>query len=90
MSFSLIKPDYNNDFNYPTLSRKDLMYLDTIKSRDFPIKKINQINSQRDWSTNLYNLDIEKSAPYRSNIFTNKIDDIDKAQPNPEIILKKT
>ena len=95
MSFPLIQPDYNNDFNYPSLTRKDLMYLDTIKSRDFPIKKINQINSKRDWSTNLYNLDIEKSVPKRSNIYTNKIDyinkidDIDKAQPNPEIILNK-
>jgi len=73
MSNDLIQPDYNNDFNYPSLSRKDLMYLDSIKSTDFPIRKINQINSNRDWSTNLYNLDIEKSVPYRSNIYTNKI-----------------
>ena len=78
MSTELIEPDYNNDFNYPSLSRKDLMYLDSIRSRDFPIRKINQINSNRDWSANLYNLDIEKSAPYRSSIYTNKIDFINK------------
>ena len=95
MSNDLIQPDYNNDFNYPSLSRKDLMYLDSIKSTDFPIRKINQINSNRDWSTNLYNLDIEKSVPYRSNIYTNKIDfinkvdDIEYAQPKKERILNK-
>ena len=95
MSLELIQPDYTNDFNYPSLTRKDLMYLDSINSRDCPIRKINQINTKRDWSTNLYNLDIEKSVPKRSNIYTNKIDyinkidDIDKAQPNPEIILNK-
>ena len=63
MSLELIQPDYNNDFNYPSLTRKDLMYLDSINSRDCPIRKINQINTKRDWSTNLYNLDIEKSVP---------------------------
>jgi len=71
------------------------MYLDYLRERDFPIKKINQINTNRDWSTNLYNLDIEKSVPYRSNIFTNKIDyinkidDIEFAQPKKEKILIK-
>ena len=95
MSTELIEPDYNNDFNYPSLSRKDLMYLDSIRSRDFPIRKINQINSNRDWSANLYNLDIEKSAPYRSNIYTNKIDfinkidDIEFARPKKERIFNK-
>ena len=95
MSSELIQPDYNNDFNYPSLSRKDLMYLDYLRERDFPIKKIKQINTNRDWSTNLYNLDIEKSVPYRSNIFTNKIDyinkidDIEFAQPKKEKLLIK-
>ena len=88
-------PNFNSDFNYPPLSRKDLMYLDSIKPRDFPIKKLNQINSKRDWSTNLYNLDIEKSVPYKSNIYThkvdfiNKLDDIEKAHPKKEKILVK-
>ena len=95
MSFELIQSDYNNDFNYPSLNRKDLMYLDSINSRDFPIKKINRINSNRDWSTNLYNLDIEKTVPKRSNVFINKVDfinkldDIEKAKPNKEIIYDK-
>ncbi len=74
MSFELIQPDFKDDFNYPSLSRKDLMYLDKINSRDFPIKKINQIDSKRDWSANLYNLDIENSVPKRNNIFTYKKD----------------
>ena len=88
-------PNFNSDFNYPSLSRKDLMYLDSIKPRDFPIKKLNQINTKRDWSTNLYNLDIEKSVPYRSNIYTNKVDfinkldDIENAHPKKEKILVK-
>ena len=88
-------PNFNSDFNYPSLSRKDLMYLDSLKPRDFPIKKLNQINSKRDWSTNLYNLDIEKSVPYRSNIYThkvdfiNKLDDIENAHPKKEKILIK-
>jgi len=95
MDLELIQPDYNNDFNYPSLERKDLMLLGTINSRDCTIKKINQINSNRDWSINLYNLDIEKTVPTRRNVFTNKIDfinkidDIEKARPNKEIILKK-
>ena len=95
MSSELIQPDFNDDFNYPSLSRKDLMYLDTLNSRDFPIKKINQIDSKRDLSANLYNLDIESSVPKRNTIFTykidfiNKTDDIEKARPNKEIILDK-
>ena len=95
MSLDFIKPDYSNDFNYPSLSRKDLMYLDSIKSIDCPIKKINRINTNRDWSINLYNLDIEKSVPARKSVFINKvdfinkIDDIEKARPNKEVILKK-
>ena len=95
MSFELIQPDFKDDFNYPSLSRKDLMYLDKINSRDFPIKKINQIDTKRDWSANLYNLDIESSVPKRNNIFTykkdfiNKTDDIEKARPKKEVILEK-
>ena len=95
MSLEFIKPDYSNDFNYPSLSRKDLMYLDSIKSMDCPIKKINRIDTKRDWSLNLYNLDIERSVPIRKSVFTNKtdfinkIDDIEKARPNKEVILNK-
>ena len=71
MSF---QQNYSNDFDYPSLNRKDLMVLDTIRDRDFPIRKINQINTNRDWSTNLYNLDIEKSVPFKTGIYINKID----------------
>ena len=33
------KPNYENDFNYPSLNRKDLMSLDTIKEKDFKKKE---------------------------------------------------
>ena len=89
-------PNYNEDYNYPSLNRKDLMSLDTIKEKDFPRKKINRINSKRNWSQNLSNLDIDKSYPKRSDIFLNKIDfinkidDIEKARPNKEKIINKS
>ena len=87
------KRSFSNDFAYPSLQRKDLMYLNSINSRDFPIRKINQINTKRDWSLNLYNLDIEKSTPKKSSNYINKIDfinktdDIEKAQPEKVKIL---
>ena len=87
-------PNYNDDYNYPSLNRKDLMYLSTLSNRDFPIRKINKINTKRDWSVNLYNLDIDRAVPRRTNVFTNKvdfinkIDDIDKARPKPDKIWK--
>lgn len=89
-------PNYNEDYNYPSLNRKDLMSLDTIKEKDFPRKKINRINSKRNWSQNLSNLDIDKSYPKRTDIFLNKIDfinkidDIEKARPNKEKIINKS
>ena len=85
---------YDDDYNYPSLGRKDLMSLSTLTNRDFPIRKINKINTKRDWSVNLYNLDIERAVPRRTNVFVNKvdfinkIDDIDKARPKPERIWK--
>lgn len=85
---------YNDDYNYPSLGRKDLMSLSTITNRDFPIRKINKINTKRDWSVNLYNLDIDRAVPRRANVFVNKvdfinkIDDIDKARPKPDRIWK--
>ena len=90
MDYSSQEPNFRDDFNYPSLNRKDLMSLDTIKDKDFPKKKINQINSKRNWSINLYNLDIDKSYPKRTDNylnkvdFINKIDDIEKARPNRE------
>ena len=35
---------YDDDYNYPSLGRKDLMSLSTLTNRDFPIRKINKIN----------------------------------------------
>lgn len=82
------KQSLYNDFNYPCLSRKDLMSLSTITKNDFAFKNIkNRITSNRDWSLNLYNLDIEKAMPNRQSIYThkidyiNKVDDIEKPRP---------
>jgi hypothetical protein len=95
MADYFVKPDYNNDFNYPSLNRKDLMSLDTIQEKDFKKRGINRLISNRDWSMGLYNRDIEKSFPKRRDLylnkidFINKIDDIEKARPNKERIYIK-
>ena len=95
MDYYLAKADYNNDFNYPSLNRKDLMSLDTIKEKDFKKRGINRLLSNRDWSMGLYNRDIDKSFPKRRDLylnkidFINKIDDIEKARPNKERIFNK-
>ena len=86
---------FNKDYDYPFLKRKDLMSLSTLNKNDFPIKKINQINTKRDWSLNLYNLDIEGSSPRKFGHFFNKIDftnknnDIEKSSPYIPKILNK-
>ena len=77
----------HKDFDYPFLNRKDLMSLSTINNNDFPIRKFKQMSTNRDWSLNLYNLDIEGSSPRKFGIFSNKLDftnknnDIDKSFP---------
>ena len=77
----------NTDFNYPSLNRKDLMYLSTMTCNDFPLKKFKQLHTNRNWSINLYNLDIEGSSPRRFGAFNQKIDyinkndDIEKSSP---------
>ena len=82
--------DFTDDFNYPSLNRKDLMMLDTIKEKDFKKRGINRLISNRNWSMGLYNLDIDKSFPKRTDLylnkidFINKIDDIEKASPKKE------
>jgi hypothetical protein len=48
----------NSDYNYPSMNRQDLMSLSTIQNKDAPIKRFKQLDTGRDWSTNLYNLDI--------------------------------
>lgn len=77
----------NIDFNYPSLNRKDLMYLSTLTNNDFKMHKFKQLHTNRNWSINLYNLDIEGSSPRKFGAFnqkidyTNKNDDIDKSFP---------
>ena len=86
---------FHKNFEYPFLSRKDLMSLSTINNNDFPIKKFKQMSTNRDWSLNLYNLDIEGSSPRKFGLFANKIDftnqnkDIEKSFPYVPKILKK-
>lgn len=46
------------DYNYRSLNRKDLMSLSTINNNDLNIKKFKQLDTKRDWSINLYNMDI--------------------------------
>ena len=77
----------NIDYNYPSLNRKDTMYLSTITPKDFPMRKFKQLETNRNWSINLYNLDIEGSSPRKFGAFhqkidyTNKNDDIEKSSP---------
>ena len=79
-----------NDFiSYPFPNRKDLMYLSKITNEDCPLKKFKQLDTKRDWSMNLFNLDIAGSQPRKFGIFTNKFDftnknsDIEKSSPSP-------
>ena len=59
------------DYNYPPLNRKDLSDLSNIDDRRKYFKKL---NTKRDWSLNLYNLDIEGSSPRKFGYFFNKED----------------
>ena len=68
----------NIDYNYPSLNRKDTMYLSTMTKKDFPIRKFKQLDTKRNWSINLYNLDIEGSSPRKFGAFHQKIDFINK------------
>jgi len=74
--------------NCHLLSRKDTMYLSSLNSNDYPIRKFKQMSSNREWSLNLYNLDIKGSSPRKFGLLTKKIDftnnnkDIDKSSPS--------
>jgi hypothetical protein len=63
------------------------MYLSTVNNNDFPIRKFKQLHTKRNWSINLYNLDIEGSSPRKFGAFNQKIeyinknDDIEKSSP---------
>ena len=78
------KENINIDYNYPSLNRKDLSDLSKINDKNHHFKKL---NTNRDWSLNLYNLDIEGSSPRKFGYFihkedfTNKNSDIEKSSP---------
>jgi len=46
------------DYNYRSLNRNDLMSLNTLNNHDMNIKKFKQLETKRDWTINLYNMDI--------------------------------
>lgn len=82
---------FQNQYQYNNchlLSRKDTMYLSSLNSNDFPIRKFRQMPSKREWSLNLYNLDIQGSSPRKFGLLTKKIDftnnnkDIEKSSPS--------
>ena len=52
-----VKDIFDNNLKMPL--RKDLMSLSCINEKDSNIKKFKQINTKRNFSLNLYNLDIE-------------------------------
>ena len=80
----------NFDYSIPTISKGNTMYLSTINKNDAIIRPFKKMVTQRNWSANLYNLDIENSMPRRFGIFTNKVDYINKLddieRTNPKIL----
>ena len=80
----------NFDYSIPTLKKNNTMYLSSINAQDAKMRPFKKINTQRDWSTNLYNLDIESSMPRTFGVFTNKVDFINKnddiEKSNPKIL----
>ena len=80
----------NNEKYQKLENKRGTMYLSVINSQDAIIRPLRKLYTQRDWSANLYNLDIESSHPKKFGIFTNKIDFINKVddieRANPKII----
>ena len=80
----------NFDYSIPTIPKGNTMYLSTINKNDAIIRPFKKMVTQRDWSANLYNLDIESSMPRRFGVFTNKVDFINKVddieRTNPKIL----
>ncbi len=80
----------NFDYSIPSIAKGNTMYLSTINKNDAIIRPFKKMYTQRDWSANLYNLDIESSMPRRFGVFTNKIDFINKVddieRTNPKIL----
>ena len=77
----------NFDYSIKTIKKGNTMYLSTLNNDDVEIKPFKKLNTKRDWSANLYNLDIESSMPRKFGIYTNKtdfinkLDDIDRTSP---------
>ena len=80
----------NFDYSIPSIPKGNTMYLSTINKNDAIIRPFKKMFTQRDWSANLYNLDIESSMPRRFGVFTNKVDFINKVddidRTNPKIL----
>ena len=80
----------NFDYSIPSIPKGNTMYLSTINKSDAKIRPFKKMVTQRDWSANLYNLDIESSMPRRFGVFTNKVDFINKVddidRTNPKIL----
>ena len=80
----------NFDYSIPSIPKGNTMYLSTINQNDAIIRPFKKMVTQRDWSANLYNLDIESSMPRRFGVFTNKVDFINKVddidRTNPKIL----
>ena len=80
----------NFDYSIPSIKKGNTMYLSTINKNDAIIRPFKKMVTQRDWSANLYNLDIESSMPRRFGVFTNKVDFINKVddidRTNPKIL----
>ena len=80
----------NFDYSIPSIPKGNTMYLSTINKNDAVIRPFKKMVTKRDWSANLYNLDIESSMPRRFGVFTNKIDFINKVddieRTNPKIL----
>jgi hypothetical protein len=84
-------PNYLNnypppeDYNYRTAKRCNTMYLSTLNNQDVKMKKFKQVNTNRDYSANLFNLDIPGTSPKKFGVlnnkpdFTNRNDDIDRS-----------
>ena len=80
----------NFDYSIPSIPKGNTMYLSTINKNDALIRPFKKMVTNRDWSANLYNLDIESSMPRRFGVFTNKVDFINKVddidRTNPKIL----
>ena len=80
----------NFDYSIPSIPKGNTMYLSTINKNDAVIRPFKKMVTKRDWSANLYNLDIESSMPRRFGVFTNKVDYINKVddieRTNPKIL----